>query len=97
TADVATTTTAPDGTYRFVGIPNGNYRVRVDPTTLPAGLTWTQTAEVFPAGTPADASLDHLISTGGSITASGGDVRGSYDFGYTRSGTSTIGDEVFLD
>ena len=97
TADVSTTTTAPDGTYRFVGIANGSYRVRVDATTLPTGVSWTQTAEVFPTGTPADGSLDNFISTGGAITASGGDVRGSYEFGYRRFGNSSIGDEVFYD
>jgi uncharacterized repeat protein (TIGR01451 family) len=97
TADVATTTTAPDGTYRFVGIVNGSYRIRVNGSTLPAGVTWTQTAEVSPTGTPADGSLDNLISTGGAIGASGGDVRGAYEFGYHRSGTSSIGDDVFYD
>lgn len=97
TADAATTTTAPDGTYRFVGITNGSYRIRIDGATLPAGVAWTQTAEVSPAGTPADGSLDNLISTGGAIAASGGDVRGAYEFGYHRSGTSSVGDDVFYD
>ncbi|MFM8272026.1 MAG: SdrD B-like domain-containing protein [Gemmata sp.] len=97
TADVATATTAPDGTYRFVGVADGSYRVRVDAATLPAGFTWTETAELFPVGTPTDTTLDNLIATGGATAASGGDVRGAYDFGYRRSGTSSIGDAVFYD
>jgi large repetitive protein len=38
---VATTRTDANGTYRFVGVPPGDYTVRVVPASLPDGLAFT--------------------------------------------------------
>lgn len=81
---VQTTTTDANGQYLFDNLPEGDFRVTIDPTTLPAGLT--QTADSDGVATP-DTSLVTLDS----VTPSNLDQ----DFGYT--GVGSIGDTVWLD
>ncbi|MFN5584355.1 MAG: SdrD B-like domain-containing protein, partial [Planctomyces sp.] len=87
---VATTTTAADGTWNFYGIAPGSYTARVTTATLPSTGTWTQTSDP-------DATNDSLTPTGGTFTLAAGGVMGAYNFGYGLTGTSSIGDTVFMD
>ena len=78
-----TTTTGPDGSYQFVGLPLAAWTVVVDPATLPAGMTQT--------GDP-DATKDNtsvVTLTAGSPTSL------VQDFGYR--GVGSIGDFVWID
>ncbi len=84
---VITVTTDASGFYGFTDLPDGTYRVQVDPSTLPDGATaWAQTFDD-------NATMDH---TSGDIvlTASGASYLDA-DFSYT--GTASLGDEVFWD
>ena len=74
--------TSGDGDYDFGSLVPGDYTVRVDGTTLPAGLV--QTFEL-------DGSLDGSVA----VTLAGGDDRDDVDFGY--QGVGSIGDRVWLD
>ncbi len=76
------------GQYLFSDLANGSYVVSIISATLPAGGTWNQT------GDP-DATLDHMTTI--SVAVAGGQVKGSYDFGYQESGSSTIGDLLWTD
>jgi len=87
---VATTTTAADGSWTFYGVAPGSYTARVTTSTLPATGTWTQTADP-------DSTQDSMTPTGGTFTLVAGGVVGNYSFGYGLTGTSSIGDTVFLD
>ncbi len=78
-----TRTTAADGSYQFVGLPAGNYRVEANPADLPAGMTQTF-----------DFSGSQSDSTS-SRTLTGGEIAADQDFGYT--GTGSIGDTVWYD
>ncbi len=86
-ATVSATTDA-NGDYSFEDVVDGNYRVAVDTTTLPAGVTWSQTVDP-------DATLDDRTTATLSIT--GGNVYGPFDFAYTGTGSSDIGDTLFTD
>jgi len=89
--DIAVTDaiTNATGFYGFSNLPTGDYRVRVDTTTLPAGMTPTFNDD---APNTSDPDLDHrtgvitLISSVGYLSA---------DFGYT--GTGSLGDTIWLD
>ena len=83
-AVVATTTTAPDGSYEFTGLVYDSYTVRVDAGTLPAGLDPTYDRDG--AGTPNEAVV--TLSTGQPEVTDA-------DFGY--QGNGSIGDTVWLD
>ncbi len=83
---VATTTTAADGTYEFVGAYNGTYRVSVDPMTGPLDGAWIQTYDSNGLSTLNSVQL--TVVTGGSGTA---------DFSYAQSGVLSIGDTLFYD
>lgn len=77
------TTTDPDGSYRFTGLPAGDFTVVVDPSTLPNGI-------IDPTVDP-DATIDlETVATVGNTTPATG-----VDFGV--SGTASLGDNVFLD
>ncbi|MEO0491864.1 MAG: SdrD B-like domain-containing protein [Actinomycetota bacterium] len=78
---VLTATTAADGTYRFDGLPDGDYTVAVNPATLPGGVT--------PVVDP-DGGADN----GSATTIAGADDL-DQDFSYT--GTGSIGDLVWND
>jgi hypothetical protein len=80
---IATTTTDADGGYSFSHLAPGSYTVRVDASTLPAGLAATY-------------DLDGT-GTAGAATASlaAGATRTDVDFGYR--GTAALGDRVWYD
>ena len=78
--DVLTNST---GFYGFSNLPTGQYRVRIDPTSLPAGLTPTYND---------DPTIDH-VSGIANLNSSTGYL--GADFGYT--GTGSLGDLVWLD
>lgn len=82
-----TTTTGIGGAYVFSDLPNGNYQVVVDNTTLPAGITWQQTVDP-------DATVNHRSPL---IAAAGGNLYGAYDFAYRPTGSSSIGDLLYRD
>ncbi len=84
---VTSTTTNANGDYSFGGLTNGTtYCIKVSTGTLPTGGSWTETAET-------DASINNAIS----VTATVGVVSGSHDFGFTKTGTSSIGDTLYYD
>ncbi len=78
-----TAITSGDGNYTFTNLAAGSYSVRVESSTLPAGLT--QTYDLDGTGTANIAAA--------SIT--GGQNRTDVDFGYR--GTGSIGDRVWID
>lgn len=80
----AGTITAADGSYEFTEQFNGNYRVTIDPATLPVGLTGTQEIDDIAAAIDGTSNITVLD-----------DDRADIDFGFT--GTGSIGDEVWLD
>ncbi len=80
---LASATTAGDGNYSFDNLAAGTYSVRVDTSTLPAGLTPTYDLD----GT-ATANL-------ATLTLGSGEHRTDVDFGY-HSGAS-LGDRVWFD
>ncbi|MGB9753387.1 SdrD B-like domain-containing protein [Roseiflexus castenholzii] len=79
-----TATTDADGLYFFGGLAGGTYTVRVDATTLPAGVSQTY-------------DLDGATATPHTAIASlaAGATRTDVDFGY--QGSASIGDRVWLD
>ncbi|WP_144720338.1 SdrD B-like domain-containing protein [Agrococcus jejuensis] len=77
-----TTTTDADGAYGFANLPAGDYRVRVDASTLPGGLAATFDED----GGRDGASLAVLEE---------GDEHTTADFGYRGAGV--VGDLVWLD
>ncbi|MCU1367471.1 MAG: hypothetical protein JWN39_3110, partial [Ilumatobacteraceae bacterium] len=81
---VATHTTDASGNWLASGLPIGDYRVTVDTSTLPYGIT---TAIRDRDGTATPSITSFTIAGGQSLT----DV----DFAYVGSGS--IGDTVFLD
>jgi protocatechuate 3,4-dioxygenase beta subunit len=77
--------TDASGYYQFDGLPDGEYVVKVDETTLPEGVTQT--------GDP-DATLDSQ----GEATVTGGGAVDTVDFGYQPSGTTyTVSGTVYDD
>jgi hypothetical protein len=80
---LATTTTAGNGNYSFNNLPAGNYRVTVDPASLPAGTFATFDADGV--ATPNTAA----------ITLAAGDTRTDVDFG--ERGSSSLGDRLWYD
>ncbi len=78
------TITDGNGQYLFDNLPEGEFRVTIDPATLPAGLT--QTAD-FDGTATSDTSLVTLDTLNPSNL--------DQDFGYT--GVGSLGDTVWLD
>lgn len=78
------TITGPGGNYAFTGVPPGQYKINVDTTTLPAGVT-VPTFDNDGVGTP-NATIITLPSSG-TLT--------NVDFGNT--GTGVIGDLVWYN
>ena len=82
--ETITTVTAPNGTYLFDGLPLAtDYIVKVDPTTLPVGLTQT----VDPDGGNNNRSGLRLTNSNRNQL--------DQDFGY--AGAGTIGDIIYAD
>jgi uncharacterized repeat protein (TIGR01451 family) len=89
-------TTDSSGRYRFVNVANGNWSVAVLTSSLPAltaPQTWQQTGDPDQAGVPCTA-CDNTKST---VSITGGNIFGAYDFGYRRAGNSVIGDTLYAD
>jgi fimbrial isopeptide formation D2 family protein/uncharacterized repeat protein (TIGR01451 family) len=82
-AVIATTTTGANGIYTFSGLPAGNYSVRVDTATLPAGLAPTFDLDGIATAHVAAAPLAAAQN------------RADVDFGY--NGTLSLGDRVWFD
>jgi uncharacterized repeat protein (TIGR01451 family) len=80
---VATTTTAADGTYLFVGVAPGDYRVDVA-AGVPPGYTLT----VGPHSNPDPTNP---------ITVIAGDIDATRDFGYFNPGLFSISDSIWND
>jgi uncharacterized repeat protein (TIGR01451 family) len=93
---IATTTTDENGNYNFDGLSSGAYVVEVNPITLPAGVSWTQTGDPDEFAQVATAA-DHRTTN--PIILAPGDVFVNADFGYQGDAASThlIGDTIYLD
>jgi hypothetical protein len=90
---ILTTQTDANGYYQFTGLVSGTYTVTVVSTTLPTdGGTWSQTEQGinYASGCPPCTGLQ-------STQVFTGEIKGSYDFGYHRSGPLVIGDTVYYD
>ncbi len=81
---VITTSTDANGGYLAENLPYGNYRVTVDDTTLPAGLSATYDLDGLATPHVAEATLSAVQPD-----------RTDVDFGYT--GLGSLGDFVWLD
>jgi len=95
---VATTVTDTEGNYLFTGGIPGTYTVRIDTTSMPAGLAANPTYDEDGVGTP-HASV---------VTIAQGDTHLTADFGYNWSSVDdvlnpgpgalgAIGDRVWID
>ncbi|HJX29856.1 MAG TPA: SdrD B-like domain-containing protein [Thermoanaerobaculia bacterium] len=80
---VGTTTTDADGLYSFDHLTSGSYTVRVDASTLPAGVVPSFDLDGTASANTATAAL------------AGGANRTDVDFGYR--GTAALGDRVWYD
>ena len=89
-AVIATTTTGANGEYQFNGLC-GTYKVEVDVTTLPAGMT---AAEVGAPGSTLDNDSNPNPDT---VSVADGATDNSIDFGYIAPCTGRIGDFVWHD
>jgi hypothetical protein len=87
-AVIATTTTAADGSYTFPSLPNGDYTVVVDESSLPPQYSQTENYGEVGQCTICGGQAD--------VTINGGPVSG-VDFGYEPAGYGTIGDFVWED
>lgn len=89
-AILATTTTGANGDYQFTGIC-GTFKVEVDVTTLPAGMSPTQ------VGAPGS-TLDNDSNTNpDTVSVADGATDNSIDFGFIAPCTGRIGDFVWHD
>jgi uncharacterized repeat protein (TIGR01451 family) len=93
---VISTTTNDNGNYVFDGLAAGAYVVRVVPSTLPVGVTWTQTGDPDEFAQLAT-NPDNMTTS--PIILAPGDVYVNADFGYQGDALNThdIGDTVYLD
>jgi hypothetical protein len=90
---ISTTQTDASGNYSFTKLSPNTYTVTVSTISLPTdGGTWTQTAQGLDYGSPCGPCTNVQTAT---LTT--GQISGSYDFGYHRSGALIIGDTVYYD
>ncbi len=90
---ISTTQTNANGYYVFPGLSANTYSVTVNTGSLPSdGGTWTQTAQGVDWGSPCTGCSG--VQT---VIISTGEIEGSYDFGYHRSGPVVLGDTVYYD
>ena len=84
------TTTDANGDYQFSNMVDGTYYVGVETDSGPvdSSADWSNTVD--PEGTPGD-------DVTAAIVVAGGNIYGSYDFGYTQTGSSSIGDTIYAD
>ncbi len=87
---VYTTTTGPDGSYTFTGLPSGlkNYVVVVEENDI--NNSYNQT------GDPDETGTCTICDGRARVTTNGSNVE-NVNFGYQPTGYSTIGDFVFID
>jgi uncharacterized repeat protein (TIGR01451 family) len=85
---VATTTTAADGTYLFVGagVTNGTYTIRVDAAAAPLGSSWTASYDTDTLSSLNEVEV--VLPPGGERIA---------DYSYYLTGSAAIGDTLFYD
>ena len=77
-------TTDANGDYLIDGLAaTVDYTISV---TTPGGETWTETFET-------DTSVDNAAS----VTVAAGEIDGSWDFAFTHTDASSIGDTVYWD
>ncbi len=88
-AVVATTVTGAGGFYQFTGVCGGDFKVQVDSTTLPPGLTPTLEGAAPPA---VDSNPNPTI-----LNLPEGAIDMTVDFGYIAPCTGEIGDFVWHD
>ena len=99
TNDCLTTTTDASGHFEFIGVTPGTYDVTADPSTgaLNTG-SWTQSYDDpnGPDGVPGTGddlvSLDHIVP----VTVVAGGL-GQADYSYYQTGSSNIGDTLYVD
>ncbi|MFK7806645.1 MAG: SdrD B-like domain-containing protein [Saprospiraceae bacterium] len=84
----STAITDANGDYSFGGLLSSTaYTISVTTGTLPSGSgSWTETAE-------SDASIDNSIT----YTLGAGEISGSHSFGFSPSGSSSVGDALYSD
>lgn len=85
-----TAITDSSGNYSFTHLPDANYDVRVDPSTLPAGMEQTFDYALDQGTNVLDHTGSHEITD-----SAGGEIFLNVDFGYT--GIGSIGDYVWYD
>ena len=84
---LATTNTASDGTYRFVGSYSGSYVVKADTTTGALAVnSWTRSYDTDGTNTANQVTVS--VVSGGQAIA---------DFSYYQNGVSAVGDTLFYD
>ena len=88
--DGATRSTTTDslGDWQISDLPDGNYQAVVNTGTLPAGGSWSQTVDP-------DATLDDRTTA--TLILANGALSGTHDFAYEQSGSSSIGDTLYVD
>lgn len=84
---IATTTTDENGHYYFGNLPDGDYTVRVDTTTLPGGGVGMTNSVDPDGGLPNESD----------VTISGGNVDLGQDFGYTADNPATLSGTIWED
>ncbi len=84
---LATTNTAADGAYRFVGAYSGSYVVKADAATGPLATgTWTRSYDTDGTGSASQVTVS--VVSGGVAFA---------DYSYFLTGVSAVGDTLFYD
>ena len=84
---LAATVTDEFGNYLFTGLPDGNYLVRVDTSTVPAG--YINTYDEDNGTTNPDSKT--------AVTVSGGAAHLTADFGYYNANTYTVSGTIWHD
>lgn len=86
----SSTTTDTNGNYLFSNLTDNSYYIGVEVTAGPvdASTGWSNTVDN--EGAPGNNETDAIV-------VAGGNIYGSYDFGYTQTGSSSIGDTIFAD
>ncbi len=88
--DSASTVTNANGDYQFSDLLDGTYYIGIETGSGPVAgnAGWGNTID--PEGAPGNSQANAL-------NASGGNMYGSYDFGYAQTGASDIGDTLYAD
>ncbi len=94
---LAVTTTNSLGVYSFTGLPDGNYFVCFDLTTLPTG--YQVTTPDLGGNDTQDSDANQTTGQTPSVALAGGTSNTTLDMGIRRTdaGTVAVGDRVWLD